>query len=321
MRSIISTRAWLANSEKFQKASFLGCLEVQLAVPFDAAGKVVGYSLYLFKYQNEQFATFGKLSGFNQLANHEGDVLSKLLAQSLLEQAKQHHFSFLVGPMDGDTWHSYRCLDRQGSEPAFTLEPQLQLDSATLRQAGFEVISSYGSSIENLGTEVLYLKDHSEDVCVEALAGMAFEDVMSLFYEAALLDFNDNFFYRPINQASFLSIYKPLAPLLNLDFVLAAREKKTGLPVGLIFAYGDQELAQRLIIKTIHVNKNKRGRGISRLLLNSMHARAFKHGFKQVIHALYKSDNKSRQLSMSMGAKRFAEYLLWGKNINGVSQL
>lgn len=321
MRSILSTRAWLANSEKFQKAAFLGCLDVCLAEPLDAAGQAVGYSLYLFSYQNEQFATFGKLSGFNRLACYEQERLSKLLAQSLLEQAKQQHFSFLVGPMDGDTWHSYRCLDRKGSEPAFTLEPQLQLDSASLRQVGFEVVASYGSSMENLGPEVLYLKDRSEDIYVEALTGMAFDDVISLFYEAALTDFSDNFFYRPINQASFLSIYKPLEPLLNLDFALAAREKKTGAAIGLIFAYGDQELAHRLIIKTIHVNKNRRGRGISRLLLNSMHARAFKQGFKQVIHALYKSDNKSRQLSMSMGAKRFAEYLLWGVNINGVTQL
>lgn len=321
MRSILSKKVWLANSEKFQKASFAGCLEIELAAPLDASGNSIGYNLYLFEYANEQFATFGKLSGFDKLTCHERTSQSRLLAESLHEQAMHHRLSFLVGPMDGDTWHSYRCLERQGSEPAFTLEPQLQLDSASLRQVGFEVVASYGSSIENLGPEVLYLQERTEDVYVEALTGMAFDDVISLFYEAALLDFSDNFFYRAIDQASFLSIYKPLEPLLNLDFVLVAREKKTGASIGLIFAYVDQEHGHRLIIKTIHVSKNRRGRGISRLLLNSMHARAFKHGFKQVIHALYKSDNKSRQLSMSMGAKRFAEYLLWGINNNGETQL
>ena len=71
------------------------------------------------------------------------------LIRQAVARAKGSYAVF--GPMNGDTWHSYRVISETSGTAAFPMEPVSgPYDLSALEQAGFKSISRYASTIGTL---------------------------------------------------------------------------------------------------------------------------------------------------------------------------
>ena len=73
------------------------------------------------------------------------------LLQRIATLAQEEGFAALLGPLDGDTWHSYRVVVESDGTPPFLLEPVSGPDDlAAFEAAGFVQVSQYISAIASL---------------------------------------------------------------------------------------------------------------------------------------------------------------------------
>lgn len=231
---------------------------------------------------------------------------------------------YMVGPMDGNSWHSYRAVTEQGEHPPFFLEPTTPGDWPVLfRNAGFDTIASYSSA----KTYDLNYEDRSADRFATKAAEMNLtvrpfdrnrsrEELMAI-YELSLANFANNFLYSPITQGEFLAMYEPLLPYLVPDFFLLAEHE--GQLVGLLFAIPDYlqkargEAVDTLIVKTLARSPERRYAGLGSYLGQMVHRQAAQ-GYRSVIHALMHDDNASHTIS-NKSAQTIRRYALYGKKI------
>jgi hypothetical protein len=221
----------------------------------------------------------------------------------------------VVAPMDGDTWHSYRCpVDGDGSPP-FLLEPQgPDCLPQTLAAAGFRVIGRYVSDriddldrIDNRPDENWLA---GSGLGVRRFSPEAVESELTRIHRLSLTAFADNFLYQPISRADFLALYRPLMAQVDSRWVLMA-ENAAGDLAGFLFALPDWlqgDRPRQLIVKTYA----SRVPGLGRYLLAAVHRDAAEAGFRSVVHALMHVDNVSRRHSGKYAAT-FRRYALYGK--------
>ena len=80
------------------------------------------------------------------------DASASLLLEAAIGHLRQHGCSLAVGPMDGNTWRSYRFVTQVGAEPdtepAFFLEPKNPPEwPLQFERAGFTRMAEYFSAI------------------------------------------------------------------------------------------------------------------------------------------------------------------------------
>ena len=69
------------------------------------------------------------------------------LLKQIVEQLKQEDFGAVLGPMDGDTWHSYRVVVESDGSPPFLMEPTSgPNDLDAFKALAFEPVSQYIST-------------------------------------------------------------------------------------------------------------------------------------------------------------------------------
>lgn len=249
---------------------------------------------------------------------HCGDAASGegLLAR-VLADLEREGFQFVVGPMDGDTWHSYRLVVESDGSPPFFLEPA---DPPSHRLAfeacGFEAIASYESArveafrSREVGRYARRLE--RAGIRVRRFDRAESERELKKIYALSLEAFSGNFLYTPITQEAFADLYRPLLDRLDPDYVLLA-ETAQGTLRAFVFAIPD--LLQgtnpdRLIIKTYA----SRHAGLGGYLSDLVQAKATQAGYKTIIHALMHSDNPSKRNSEKYG-RAFRRYAVLGRKV------
>lgn len=152
----------------------------------------------------------------------------------------------IVGPMDGDTWHSYRLNVGPFDSRPFLMEPYNPPYYPDLwRVNGFEVLESYCSKrVEDLPAVINALAPKFERAVAagyrfEQLAIDRLEVELERFYELSCEIFADNFLYTEISRERFLSLYLGSRALLDPDLVTFARAPD-GSDVGFLFALPDR---------------------------------------------------------------------------------
>lgn len=238
-------------------------------------------------------------------------------AATLLEQAiaslRNDGFGAVIGPMDGDTWHSYRTIvETDGSTP-FALEPRSDPhDHGTLVKAGFASISEYVSSraklVDTLGPEPVTMPG----ITVTTWDGTGAEDLIARLFVMSGNAFAGNHFFKPIGFEDFLALYSPILPMLDPRHVLFAHGPSGDL-VGFLFGYPDR-LAQHnpaAVLKTYASGL----KGVGHLLADQYHRRAFDMGHDTVIHALMHESNISKERSARHKAQVFRRYALMGRKL------
>lgn len=244
----------------------------------------------------------------------ESAASGSALLDKLARQLAGDGFEALIGPMDGDTWHSYRLVSESDGSPPFLMEPVSgPFDREAFAAAGFAPISEYVSSRTALDAAIGTEKASMPDVTVQAWDGSGAAALIGQLYAMSAGAFRNNAFFKPLDQAGFLKLYEPVMPLIDPRFVLFARDARGGL-AGFLFGIPDRlegAAPHTVILKTYASLR----RGVGHLLADQFHRRARDAGFSHAIHALMHLDNVSRERSARHAGEVFRRYALMGRRL------
>jgi L-amino acid N-acyltransferase YncA len=226
----------------------------------------------------------------------------------------------VIGPMDGNTWKSYRLVSdlgsEIGSEAPFLLELRNPLEWNThFLEAGFEVLATYHSTLGHHPEPDPRMPNVRERfaanrITTRAAVAANLESELDAIYDLALESFSQNFLYSPISKEDFLGLYRPALAKLPPGFTRIAEHD--GRAVGFAFAVPDLLRPQMdtLILKTVGIRKARVYAGLGALLADEMHDLARFAGMSRVIHALIHDGNVSGKTSAKTGTvmRRYTLY-------------
>lgn len=225
-------------------------------------------------------------------------------------------YGAVLGPMDGDTWHSYRAVTWSDSSAPFLMEPTSgPHDLASFAAAGFRPVAEYLSArqpLEGSGNAA------QPDGAGPAITHWDGSDAEALFAEVHALSaraFQGNPFYRPLSLDAFLAIYMPTVPLLRPELLLFSRAPGGALQ-GYFFAIPDYQQGPEprdVIFKTYASLVP----GVGRLMVARAVRTATGLGYRNAIHALMHADNRSADRSQRLGAAIFRRYALLARRLDG----
>ncbi|MBL4918475.1 hypothetical protein [Szabonella alba] len=217
----------------------------------------------------------------------------------------------VLGPMAGDTWHSYRFVSESDGSKPFLLEPSNRPEEpAIFADAGFRPVAHYFSARMALTGEDPPPPPADARFRITAWDGAAPEDLFREVFALSCAAFAGNAFYTPIDEAAFLAMYRPVMPMMTPDLILLAR-RPDGSLAGYLFAIPnlvEGPKTKTVILKTYASLE----RGAGRHLIHACHKTARAMGFETVIHALIHDDNISAERSRREGADVFRRYALMG---------
>lgn len=238
------------------------------------------------------------------------------LLHDAVERLTSERFEALIGPMDGDTWHSYRLVTQSDGSPAFLMEPtSAEHDLQAFQSAAFDPVFEYVSARQPLMAVERGNLHQDDDIVIDAWDGEDPEALFSEVHALSLQAFRNNPFYQPLALADFLSIYMPMVPLIRRELIFFARDAG-GAMVGFFFALPDYQQGPQpkdVIFKTYASLVRGVGR---RLVDHAVHASAAL-GFENAIHALMHDANPSANRSDRIGGKIFRRYALMGRLLDG----
>lgn len=220
---------------------------------------------------------------------------------------------YVLGPMDGDTWHSYRLVTDRGSAPPFFLEPSNPPHYVeAFEAAGFAPVARYVSLIDRTLAQNPAVQRRADVRVRTWRAGEADEELRRL-HELSLKAFARNAFFTPIGQDDFAALYRPVVPLIDPGLVLFAEGPSDEL-LGFVFAIPNRVEGtdpSTLVFKTYASLRT----GVGGLLGDHFYGIARSRGAKAVIHALVHEDNLSLKHSRNRQGEVFRRYALYGRSL------
>lgn len=229
-----------------------------------------------------------------------------------------------IGPMNGNTWRSYRFVTERGDEPPFFLEPSNPTEwPAQFEGAGFSSLASYFSALNS----DLSRPDPRLDALEKKVAGAnvvlrsANPDLrreLKNIYAVSEVSFRQNFLYTEIPEAEFVAMYEPVLPMARPELVLIA--ERDGQCVGYLFAIPDFAQTARaaavdtFIVKTVSILPQPELRGLGTLLVARAQQLGREMGFRRCIHALMFENNVSLNISRHY-ATVMRKYTLHSKDL------
>lgn len=236
-----------------------------------------------------------------------------------------HGCTLAVGPMDGNTWRSYRLVTGSSPRPAFFLEPDSPPEWAGhFEVSGFKPLASYFSAqTGSLGDPAPSTPDHSRQIRrrsirLRPLELENFAGEVSRIFPVSLESFKDNFLFSPISEDEFVSMYRPLRSYLVPGLSWVAEHCKRS--IGFVFAFPDilqarqGEPVDTVVLKTLAVAPDFRGIGLGHALLAACQQSARGLGYRYVIHALIREGNVSEKISAHY-ARPIRSYTLFAKEL------
>ncbi|MCX7644637.1 MAG: hypothetical protein N2Z62_04990 [Rhodobacteraceae bacterium] len=235
------------------------------------------------------------------------------LLRSIAAELAAEGFRAVIGPMNGDTWHSYRLVTESDGSPPFLLEPVSKpQDLAAFAAAGFAPVGRYVSARVAAAAAVGAPPAPIPGLRVEPWDGADPEARFAAVHALSLEAFAGNAFYTPISREAFLAMYMPLVPMLRPELVFLARHE--GRLVGFLFGIPDYQQGPKprsAILKTYA----SRLPGVGHALAHAFHEAAVSAGFETVIHALIHEANASADRSRRHGGQVFRRYALMGRRL------
>lgn len=154
-------------------------------------------------YQNKKTFCIGNYESVNNQ-----NISSEILMHLSLE-AERNGAEFLIGPMDGSTWDSYR-FSVHHNHPNFFLEPLHHLYyNEHFLNAGYKIIAKFFSSVDtNLKYDSDYVITRENEL---KHGGVTFRNIDLSEYEKELeklfefnsIAFRTNFLYTPLDREAF----------------------------------------------------------------------------------------------------------------------
>jgi GNAT superfamily N-acetyltransferase len=254
-------------------------------------------------------------------------------AAALLEEAvarlREKECTLAVGPMDGNTWRSYRFVTDTGpgepQEPPFFLEPANPREwPRQFERAGFTRLAEYYSALnsdlsrDDGRIDTIVSRFDRADVRIRTPRESELRSELTRIYQVSRIAFTRNFLYTELPEQAFLAQYTPLLSRIQPDVLLLA-ERGEDL-VGYVFAIPDFAQATRgapidtFLIKTVAILPEPALRGLGGVLVERAHQAGRQLGFRRCIHALMHEDNVSRNISRH-SATTMRRYTLFSREI------
>lgn len=235
-----------------------------------------------------------------------------------------------IGPINGDTWHSYRLNIGPWTEPPFLMEPyNAKYYPELWEQNGFLPLEDYYSTrILDVSAlcaklEPFYQRAVKNGCRFRRLETKRFGQELDVLYGLTKRIFAGNFLYTDISREDFGSLYEDAAPLLDSDLIWFA-EQSDGEPLGFVFAFVDyfqavramkgrtslgskcsflwnKKKARTLNVKTLGVCPNTRGSGLAGALMYLAHKHGMQKGLPWANHCLIRSGNVSGKFAFDLG--------------------
>jgi GNAT superfamily N-acetyltransferase len=249
-------------------------------------------------------------------------------AERLLAEAERRlrdaGCTIAIGPMNGNTWRSYRFVTEAGGEPPFFLEPANQAEwPAQFVAAGFAPLASYFSALSTTFSEMDPRVAATEErlarfgVTIRA-ASPDLKTELAGIYAVSGVSFARNFLYTEISEADFAAMYQPILPVTKPELVFVA--ERAGQCVGYLFAIPDLAQVRRgvpvdtFIVKTVAILPEEELRGLGGLLVARAQQQGHHLGFRRCIHALMHENNVSMNISRHY-ASVMRKYTLYSKRL------
>lgn len=267
-------------------------------------------------HKNKKAACFG----FFECVDHQ-DVCRKLM-EATIKCASKFGAEYLIGPMHGSTWNSYRFSEHAFDDPFLGEFFHASYYANLLMQSGFQRIERYETradiDLNLLADDVVKKAENhlkSINIAIRNLDLTQFQEDLKLIHEFSLSSFSSNVFYTPISQNQFLAQYLKLKPFIDPKYVFLAFEGKE--LVGLVFAYPDILIIneKRLVLKTIAKKPGLRYAGITHVVGNQIINYAKDDGISVILHAYMHTSNNSTNVSKKFSGEVYRTYSLFGLDI------
>lgn len=200
----------------------------------------------------------------------------------------------ILGPINFNTWFSYRLAAKHSDSLLFPFEPinpPFYLD--IFEQAGFKKYQSYTTQgISSLHYKMEKFKTDFERATHNGYYLKALdlqnqlEDQIAQIYEISMNGFKDNYLFEPITKDLFTKLYVPIFKKFNFEYSCMAFNRQHK-PVGFFFAF---DYAPYLVLKSIAVLPECRGQGVSNAMMHLAFKTAAEKGLTKTISALVKDD-------------------------------
>jgi GNAT superfamily N-acetyltransferase len=214
---------------------------------------------------------------------------SQILIEAVISDAWSKSFRSIIGPLNGTTWQQYRFAEDSGETFMGDVYHKPWYDRQ-MRAHGFSTCQTYHSSSGELTP-----LEHRSAVKIRNLESEAFEDELRLLHDISLRSFDRNAFYTPISLEHFSAMYSGMRALIDPRLVKIALLNDE--PAGFMFAYPDRFAPHRLVMKTVAVLPEYRGRGVSTAMDSAIRSTALSLGYWQAVYALYEANNVSARLA------------------------
>jgi GNAT superfamily N-acetyltransferase len=253
-----------------------------------------------------------------------GDDAAAAVLAAAQERLPLAGCTLAVGPMNGNTWRSYRFVTERGEQPPFFLEPTNPPEwPRQFEREGFSSLTSYfsalNSDLSRPDPRIPAIEKRMADAGVAIRSANAdLRREMEKIYGVSQVSFRQNFLYTEIPEAEFVAMYEPLFSVVRPELVLIA--ERASECVGYLFAIPD--LAQQardldvdtFIIKTVSILPLPEIRGLGTLLVARAQQLGHEMGFRRCIHALMFEDNISLNISRHYAAI-MRKYTLYSKEL------
>jgi GNAT superfamily N-acetyltransferase len=269
------------------------------------------------KHEHHRIGTIGHYATAN-------DATAKAMLTEAEKYLRQAGCTFMIGPMNGNTWRSYRFVTEQGGQPPFFLEPTNPPEWPTqFVQAGFVSLASYFSALNNDLARSDPRMEASEQRMADAgveirSAHTDLREELRGIYGVSRIAFQKNFLYTELPESDFTAMYEPVLPCTRPELVLIAERHRQC--VGYLFAIPDFAQAARgesidtFIIKTVAILPEPELRRLGSLLVERAQQVGHSLGFRRCIHALMFENNISLNISRHY-ASIMRKYTLFSKDL------
>lgn len=237
------------------------------------------------------------------------------------EYFKNLGVNYIIGPVNGSTWHSYRLAEPSGFPPylldviSMPYYPKLFIDN------GFEVIACYLTTCTaDLSIDKDKYKRHqqyfaSKNIVIRPFELQHFVEELKILYDLSVESFRHNFLYSEISFEEFLRLYAGIEEIIRPQYFLIA-ENVEKQPVGFVFCYDNmyEKGTKALVIKSLGRVNRPEARGLGRHLVDTIYLRAQQEGYKKVYHAMMHERNDSTNIQSSRH-QVYRRYSLLGREI------
>ena len=249
----------------------------------------------------------------------------RAVIRQALSGLRSQRCSLAIGPMNGNTWRSYRFVVERGNAKPFFLEPTNPNSwPEDFTECGFNPMSRYVSELNpdittrqpELGT--LRQKMKRLGVEITTINSEDADEDLDGIYDVICESFKDSFLYTSLDRAAYRSIYAPLLPKMDPRLMLVAKHE--GRVVGFIFSPPDYlqgaagNSIDTIVIKSVAILPLKHYSGLGRLLIVNLLQNAVELGYTKAISALMHTGNQSQKISRDC-AGPMRGYALFAKSL------